>query len=117
MFLELDGHGPHYAQLIRAIKAGILNGRLTSGMRLPPTRTLALELGLSRITVLTAYEQLRADGFIKGCAGAGSYVCTLKIAPALRSMRPRRSTRPRNSAKPSTVWVKRRLPSAQLCQC
>ena len=86
MFLELDGHGPHYAQLIRAIKAGILNGRLTSGMRLPPTRTLALELGLSRITVLTAYEQLRADGFIKGCAGAGSYVCTLKIAPALRSI-------------------------------
>jgi GntR family transcriptional regulator/MocR family aminotransferase len=66
MFLELDGQGPQYAQLIRAIKAGILNGRLTSGMRLPPTRTLALELGLSRITILTAYEQLRADGFIRG---------------------------------------------------
>ena len=85
MFLELDGHGPQYAQLTRAIKAGILNGRLTSGMRLPPTRTLALELGPSRITILTAYEQLRADGFIKGCAGSGSYVSTLQIMPALRS--------------------------------
>ena len=85
MFLELDGHGPQYAQLTRAIKSGILNGRLTSGMRLPPTRALALELGLSRITILTAYEQLRADGFIKGCAGSGSYVSTLQIMPALRS--------------------------------
>ena len=85
MFLELDGHGPQYAQLIRAIKAGILNGRLTSGMRLPPTRTLALELGLSRITILTAYEQLRADGFIRGCAGSGSYISTLQITPALHA--------------------------------
>ena len=85
MFLELDGQGPQYAQLARAIKAGILNGRLTSGMRLPPTRTLALELGLSRITILTAYEQLRADGFIRGCAGSGSYISTLQITPALHS--------------------------------
>jgi GntR family transcriptional regulator / MocR family aminotransferase len=85
MFLQLDGHGPQYAQLIRAIKAGILDGRLTSGMRLPPTRTLALELGLSRITILTAYEQLRADGFIRGCAGSGSYISTLQITPVLHS--------------------------------
>ena len=83
MFLELDGHGPHYAQLTRAIKAAVINGRLPSGSRLPPTRALAQELGLSRITVLAAYEQLRADGFIKGRVGSGSYVSTLQITPAL----------------------------------
>ena len=66
MFLELDGHGPHYAQLTRAIKAAVLSGRLASGSRLPPTRALAQELGLSRITVLAAYEQLRADGHEDG---------------------------------------------------
>jgi GntR family transcriptional regulator/MocR family aminotransferase len=72
MFLELDGHGPHYAQLTRAIKAAVLSGRLPSGSQLPPTRTLAQELGISRITVLAAYEQLRADGFITGRVGSGS---------------------------------------------
>jgi len=83
MFLELDGHGPHYAQLTRAIKAAVLDGRLASGSRLPPTRALAQELGLSRITVLAAYEQLRGDGFIEGRVGSGSYVSTLQITPAL----------------------------------
>ena len=83
MFLELDGHGPHYAQLTRAIKAAVLSGRLPSGSQLPPTRTLAQELGLSRITVLAAYEQLRADGFITGRVGSGSYVSTLQLTPAL----------------------------------
>ena len=83
MFLELDGHGPHYAQLTRAIKAAVLSGRLASGSQLPPTRTLAQELGLSRITVLAAYEQLRADGFITGRVGSGSYVSTLQLTPAL----------------------------------
>jgi GntR family transcriptional regulator / MocR family aminotransferase len=83
MFLELDGHGPHYAQLTRAIKAAVLSGRLASGARLPPTRALAQELGLSRITVLAAYEQLRGDGFIMGRVGSGSYVSTLQLTPAL----------------------------------
>lgn len=74
MFLELDGHGPHYSQLTRAMKAAILDGRLPVGARLPPTRVLAEELGVSRITVLTAYEQLRAEGYIVGRVGSGSYV-------------------------------------------
>jgi len=83
MFLQLDGHGPHYAQLTRAIKASVLNGRLATGSRLPPTRALAQELGLSRTTVLTAYEQLRADGFIRCRVGSGCCVSTLQITPAL----------------------------------
>lgn len=84
MFLELDGHGPHYAQLIRVLKSSILDGRMAAGSRLPPTRELALELELSRTTVLAAYEQLRAEGFINGRVGSGSYVAGLQLAPLLR---------------------------------
>lgn len=83
VYLELDGQGPQYAQLTRAMKGAILNGRLGAGSRLPPTRVLARELELSRITVLAAYEQLRAEGFIEGRVGSGSYVAHLQTkAPA-----------------------------------
>jgi GntR family transcriptional regulator/MocR family aminotransferase len=81
MFLELDGCGPHYAQLTRALKTAILTGRAAAGMRLPPTRGLAQELELSRTTVLAAYEQLRAEGFIEGRVGSGSYVAELRLEP------------------------------------
>ncbi|SFR91956.1 GntR family transcriptional regulator / MocR family aminotransferase [Dyella sp. OK004] len=86
MFLELDGHGPHYAQLIRALKSAILDGRMVTGSRLPPTRDFALDLGLSRTTVLAAYEQLRAEGFINGRVGSGSYVTSLQLTPSLRQV-------------------------------
>lgn len=81
MYLELDGRGPLYDQLTRALKASILEGRITTGTQLPPTRELADELELSRTTVLAAYEQLRAEGFIAGRVGSGSYVSRLQARP------------------------------------
>ncbi len=82
MYLELDGDGPLHAQLTRALKAVMLGG-LGDGAKLPPTRLLARELGLSRNTVLAAYEQLRAEGFIDGRTGSGSYIAQpLPAAPA-----------------------------------
>ncbi|MBD8899786.1 PLP-dependent aminotransferase family protein [Rhodanobacter sp. DHG33] len=101
MFLELDGHGPHYSQLTRALKSAILSGRLSTGARLPSTRVLAEELGLSRITVLTAYEQLRAEGYIVGRVGSGSYVSTSHAEPML----PRRA--PAIPGTPLTRYAKR----------
>jgi DNA-binding transcriptional MocR family regulator len=65
----LDGEGPLHAQLTRALKADILQGQFAAGTRLPPTRWLASELGVSRNTVLAAYEQLRAEGFVAYWAG------------------------------------------------
>jgi GntR family transcriptional regulator / MocR family aminotransferase len=78
VYLELDGKGPLYDQLTRALKASILDGRIAAGTQLPPTRELAEELELSRTTVLAAYEQLRAEGFIDGRVGSGSYVSDLQ---------------------------------------
>jgi len=92
MFLILDGNGPQYAQLVRAMKAAILDGRIGVGTRLPSTRELAPQMELSRTTVLAAYEQLRAEGFIEARVGSGSYVAALQTShaprPAERSIAP-----------------------------
>lgn len=85
MHLQLDGNGPLHAQLTRALKAAMLGG-LGGGTRLPATRLLARELGVSRNTVLAAYEQLHAEGFIEGRVGSGSYVAPqlpVAIPPAV----------------------------------
>ena len=74
MFVKLDGSGSLYQQLYRALRRAILAGQLTPGARLPATRTLARELGVSRNTVLLAYEQLLAEGYAVGQAGSGTYV-------------------------------------------
>ena len=81
MYLELDGQGPRYLQLIRALKTAILAGRIPPGERLPATRSLARELGISRNTVLVAYEQIVAEGFAEGRVGAGTYVADLGESP------------------------------------
>ncbi|HUB89327.1 MAG TPA: PLP-dependent aminotransferase family protein [Dyella sp.] len=87
MFLELDGRGPLYDQLTRALKASILDGRISAGTQLPPTRELAQELEISRTTVLAAYEQLRAEGFIDGRVGSGSFVSHLQARPPQHPVR------------------------------
>lgn len=78
MFLPMDGRGSQQAQLTRALKAAILGGRYGAGDRLPPTRSLATELGIGRNTVLASYEELAAEGFLVGRVGAGSYVADIR---------------------------------------
>src|SRR5687767_5168528 len=78
MFLELDGRGSRQAQLTRALKEAVLGGRLRSGDRLPATRALAGELGISRNTVLASYEELAAEGFLLGKVGSGSYIAPIE---------------------------------------
>ena len=77
MYVELDGQGPRYAQLIRSLKSAILEARLAPGSRVPASRNLANELGISRNTVLAAYEQLQAEGFLHARVGSGSYVADI----------------------------------------
>ena len=73
MWVKLDGDGPLFRQLYRALRTGILDGTVAPGTRLPATRALALELGVSRTTVLLAYEQLAAEGYLDGRRGSGSF--------------------------------------------
>lgn len=74
MHLTLDGKGPLTAQLSRALRSGVREGVLTAGVRLPSTRELARQLGLSRNIVLAAFEQLQVEGYLQARIGAGTYV-------------------------------------------
>jgi GntR family transcriptional regulator / MocR family aminotransferase len=62
------------ARLREALREAILSGRLSQGTRLPPTRALAAQLGVSRGTVVAVYEELVGDGYCVGRTGAGTYV-------------------------------------------
>jgi GntR family transcriptional regulator/MocR family aminotransferase len=74
MLLRLDGHGPRYGQITRALTAAIHDGRLRPGARLPSSRALAADLGCARNLVLTAYEQLLLQGYLSARTGAGTFV-------------------------------------------
>jgi GntR family transcriptional regulator / MocR family aminotransferase len=63
------------AALFEQIRTAILTGRLAEGDRLPPTRELAEQIGVSRQTVTTVYGQLVAEGYLEGRAGGGTFVC------------------------------------------
>ncbi|WP_425929464.1 PLP-dependent aminotransferase family protein [Pseudomonas sp. NyZ201] len=64
-------------QLYQALRARVLDGRLGSGTRLPASRDMAAILGLSRNSVVRAYDQLYAEGFIESRVGDGTYVSQL----------------------------------------
>src|SRR5256885_8920168 len=68
-----DG-GPLYKRVYDALRTKILRGELAAGAPLPGTRTLSRDLGVSRIVVLAAYEQLAAEGYIESAVGSGSRV-------------------------------------------
>jgi GntR family transcriptional regulator / MocR family aminotransferase len=74
--LELsDNRGqPAYRRLAEAIRSGILSGRFRPGEKLPPTRALAMNLSLARNTILEAYEQLIAEGYLSARHGSGTFV-------------------------------------------
>lgn len=63
-----------YEQLCDSLRADITSGRLAPGTRLPSTRTLAKELGMSRNTVMAAYEQLACEGLLVAAIGSGTRV-------------------------------------------
>lgn len=74
--IDLDRSEPTalHRQLYYRLSIAILTRRLMPGTRLPPTRALAAELGVARNTVVNAFEQLLAEGYIEGKVGSGTYV-------------------------------------------
>src|SRR5262245_51127408 len=61
-------------QLLVALREMILSGGLRPGERLPATRTIAKDVGVSRTTVVEAFERLAAEGLIVSRTGSGSFV-------------------------------------------
>jgi len=67
---------PLYRQIYNQLRQAILEQKLPAGTRLPPTRALACTLGLSRNTVLNAYQALVADALLAARKGSGTHVST-----------------------------------------
>jgi GntR family transcriptional regulator/MocR family aminotransferase len=100
---------PLHRQIYEGFREAIVERRLRAGQRLPSTRGLAAELGISRIPVLQAFEQLLAEGYFESRTGAGTFVAAslpddLSTASD-RAGRGRQATRP--AARPGRRTVSR----------
>lgn len=76
MFIRVDPRQrePLQLQIYESVRRAILGGVLTPGARLPSSRELADDLGVSRLTAVLAFEQLAAEGYITSRIGAGTFV-------------------------------------------
>src|SRR6266508_4749336 len=81
--ISLDPDSPLYPQLYTHLQTAVLTGDLKPGMRLPSTRALAILLNVSRHTVLNAYQQLLAEGYLDGMVGNGTFVARVLPDPLL----------------------------------
>ena len=92
MFLKLDTDGALYDQIYRALRGQILGGRLPAAARVPATRDLALDLGVSRNVAIMAYRQLLDEGYLTTRKGAGTFVARelpRHLTTAVARQRPR----------------------------
>lgn len=107
-FVAVEAGRPLYAQIYDGYRKAILEGRLRAGQRIPSTRALARELGISRLPVLTAFEQLLHEGYLEGRTGSGTFVASsiqdMRDATALAKAPPsRRSISRRRAAVPAAT--------------
>jgi GntR family transcriptional regulator/MocR family aminotransferase len=97
---------PMHRQLYDGYREAILDGRLRPGQRLPSTRALAEDLGISRIPAVTAFAQLLAEGYLESRVGAGTFVSAALPDPPP----PRAAREPAAAARPGS----RRVPPTRL---
>ncbi|HET8623603.1 MAG TPA: PLP-dependent aminotransferase family protein, partial [Gemmatimonadales bacterium] len=90
LLVSLDRAGPAlHRQLYTELRTMMLDGRLPPGRRLPASRLLARDLGVSRNTVNGAFDQLRAEGYLEARERGGTYVATRLPDLLLRAHRSR----------------------------
>ncbi len=99
-----DVDTPPARWLCAALRDEILDGRLRPGSRLPSSRDLARQQGLSRGTVVSAFDQLRSEGYVQGSTGSGTYVSQVLPDDLLQVRRRRRVER-----EPAILPPRRRL--------
>ncbi|MER5210000.1 PLP-dependent aminotransferase family protein [Streptomyces sp. NPDC002838] len=117
LHLELSGKGSLRGRLMHALREAIRSGRLAPGTRLPPYRSLAVDLGIARNTVADAYAELVEEGWLTARQGSGTRVArrTAPLQPD-HARRPQRQTRrrvlhdlmpssPDASAFPRAAWL------------
>lgn len=87
--LERRPDAPLYRQIYRGLAAEIVGGAIRPGQRLPSTRDLAQALGVSRNTIMLAFDQLAAEGYLEGLSGSGTYVSRQPPAEIVEPAPPR----------------------------
>lgn len=78
--IDVDTHRPLQVRIFTIIQKAILSGTLISGSRLPSTRQLSAELGLSRMTLTLTYDKLSAEGYIVCLRGKGTFVADIALS-------------------------------------
>ncbi|GAA0407421.1 GntR family transcriptional regulator [Acrocarpospora corrugata] len=105
------GAGGIAGQIARELRESVRGGRLAPGARLPASRDLARDLGVSRGVVVEAYEQLVAEGFLESRIGAGTRVAPMAgrpqgevVSPSPEAALGPRPTSPDLGAFPRRAW-------------
>jgi GntR family transcriptional regulator / MocR family aminotransferase len=112
MLLSLDGQGPRYTQITRALVSQIQHGALAPGARAPSTRELARDTGCSRNVILLAYEQLLIEGYFVSRQRHGTFVAagasgTTPLEPGARSPEPVTRAAGRGTDNPLSIQGRR----------
>jgi GntR family transcriptional regulator/MocR family aminotransferase len=98
VLLKLEGTGSTSQRLYKTLRRAIHSGLLPNGARVPSTRTIARDLGVSRKAVARAFERLAAEGYVEPRTGAGTFV---SVAPGAADFSPvRRAARVSGPAGP-----------------
>jgi len=104
---------PFYRWLYEELRAAILSGHLRPGDRLPATRDLAAQYGISRPTIVTAFEQLRLEGYVEGKVGSGTYVSKTLPDELLQVPHAKSVAGTRTRAIPLSAYARRLRPLAR----
>jgi GntR family transcriptional regulator/MocR family aminotransferase len=109
------GESPLHKQIYDGFRAAILLGNLRPGQRVPSSRSLGIDLKVSRLPVLQAYGQLMAEGYFESRAGAGTFVAeslpeSLTTCEAAAQQVPSIASGPRPVARRSEILPEYRRP-------
>ncbi|KWH47863.1 PLP-dependent aminotransferase family protein [Burkholderia stagnalis] len=107
--IHIEGRHDLTGQIFRQLRTAIVDGRLAGGARLPSTRDLATQLGVSRKTTLDAFEQLVAEGYLWTRRGDGTFVADglarVPHGPAAATPAIAAEARPADAPDIRTVWT------------
>lgn len=111
---DLSGDGPLYIRLKNAIEEAVDAGRLAPGTALPAERELAMELGVSRVTVRRAIDALAQDGLLQRRHGSGTFVAQPvdKIQQPLKRLTSFTEDMQSRGLSPRSRWIERSLVAA-----
>ena len=89
--LDRASRTPLSRQIYMQVRSAVLSGALSAGTRVPSSRAMASRLGVARASVVAAYEQLLAEGYVEGRHGSGTFISDDVAGLATRRRAPRRA--------------------------